>query len=129
MNTKEEMYVDHLEEENEKFKNMFNLLSNKILELEKEISSYILDYQVLLDENRYLKQRNKELRQKSWFKVFEENLKLSEENKNLDETCQEVIAEYAKLEKEVEQYKSVLSSVETFIGQYSKEKKGDKGCH
>jgi prefoldin subunit 5 len=109
MNTKEEMYVDHLEEENEKLKNMFNILSDKILELEKE--------------NNYLAQRNKDLRQKTWFQVFEENLKLAEENKNLDETCKEVISEYAKLEKEIEQYKTVLASVEKFIGQYSKEKK------
>jgi hypothetical protein len=43
----------------------------------------------------------------------------------LDETCKEVIVEYEKLEKEVEQYKTVLASVETFIGQYSKEKKGE----
>jgi Asp-tRNA(Asn)/Glu-tRNA(Gln) amidotransferase B subunit len=97
--------------------------------LQKELNDCLLEYQVLLDENRYLKQRLKEMRHKSWFPVYEENLKLAEENKNLDETCQEVIAEYAKLEKEVEQYKTVLASVETFIGQYSKEKKGDKGCH
>jgi hypothetical protein len=38
---------------------------------------------------QFLKQRNKELRQKSWYEVFEENL--NKENKNLDETCQEVL--------------------------------------
>jgi HD superfamily phosphohydrolase len=79
----------------------------------------------LKDENRYLLQRLKELRHKSWFPVYEENLKLAEQNKNLDETCQEVIKEYEKLEKEIEQYKTVLASVEKFIGQYSKEKKVD----
>jgi hypothetical protein len=50
----------------------------------------------------------KEYRHKTWFPVYEENL---------------------KLQQELEQYKTVLASVETFIGQYSKEKKGDKGCH
>jgi chromosome segregation ATPase len=108
MNTKEEMYVDKLEESN--------------IELKKEI-------EILKSENRYLVQRLRELRHKSWFPVYKENLELQEQNKNLDETCTEVIAEYAKLEKEIEQYKSVLASVEKFIGQYSKEKKGDKGCH
>jgi predicted nucleic acid-binding Zn-ribbon protein len=62
----------------------------------------------LKSEISYLKQKVKEYRHKTWFPVYEENL---------------------KLQQELEQYKTVLSSVETFIGQYSKEKKGDKGCH
>jgi FtsZ-binding cell division protein ZapB len=89
------------------------------------VMDIIKENEKLKDENRYLLQRLKELRHKTWFPVYEENLKLSEENKNLDETCQEVIAEYEKLEKEIEQYKTVLASVEKFIGQYSKEKKVD----
>jgi 16S rRNA C1402 N4-methylase RsmH len=97
-----------------------NLLENK--ELKKEIEALkaenerltrtmdvcVVEYQSLLDENRYLKQKVKEYRHKTWFPVYEENL---------------------KLQQELEQYKTALTSVETFIGQYSKEKKGDKGCH
>jgi cell shape-determining protein MreC len=98
---------------------------NENKKLGKELNECLLEYQVLLDENRYLKQRLKEMRHKSWFEVFEENLKLAEENKNLDETCKEIIVEYEELQKELEQYKTVLSSVEKFIGQYSKEKKGE----
>jgi chromosome segregation ATPase len=93
-------------------------LGNHINDLDKEIER-------LNGENRYLLKRLKELRHKSWFPVYKENLELLEQNKNLDETCQEVIAEYEKLEKELEQYKTVLKSVEQFIGQYSKEKKVD----
>jgi hypothetical protein len=91
-----------------KLRSLIDKLSDRNLELEKEISGCIVDHQVLLDENRYLKQKVKEYRHKTWFPVYEENL---------------------KLQQELEQYKTVLSSVETFIGQYSKEKKGDKGCH
>jgi hypothetical protein len=90
-----------LEMENEQLKKA----NQKLRELVEETS---LDHQALLDENRYLKQKVKEYRHKTWFPVYEENL---------------------KLQQELEQYKTVLSSVETFIGQYSKEKKGDKGCH
>jgi DNA repair exonuclease SbcCD ATPase subunit len=107
-----------LMEENERLKN------DKLF-FEKWNDEFSIKCQSLVDENRYLKQRLKELRHKSWFPVYEENLKLTEENKNLDETCKEVIVEYEKLEKEVEQYKNVLKSVEQFIGQYSKEKKVD----
>jgi regulator of replication initiation timing len=76
--------------------------------LKKELDKCLVDHQMLLDENRYLKQKVKEYRHKTWFPVYEENL---------------------KLQQEIEQYKTVLASVETFIGQYSKEKKGDQGCH
>jgi L-lactate utilization protein LutC len=86
-----------LEMENEQLKKA----NQKLRELVEETS---LDHQSLLDENRYLKQKVKEYRHKTWFPVYEENL---------------------KLQQELEQYKTVLSSVETFIGQYSKEKKVD----
>jgi hypothetical protein len=55
---------------------------------------------------------------------------MEEKNKNLDETCKEVITEYAKLEKEIEQYKAVLESVERFVNRFTGEKKeGKKECH
>jgi hypothetical protein len=94
--------------ENLKIRYLLDSLSDRNIELEKEISGCIVEHQTLLNENRYLKQKVKEYRHKTWFPVYEENL---------------------KLQQELEQYKTVLTSVETFIGQYSKEKKGDKGCH
>jgi regulator of replication initiation timing len=101
MNTKEEMYVDRLEEENERLKNAMNGIFKEAERLQTE------NYN-LKGELSYLKQKVKEYRHKTWFPVYEENL---------------------KLQQELEQYKTVLDSVESFIGQYSKEKKGDKGCH
>jgi hypothetical protein len=90
-------------------------LKNDKLFFEEWNKEFIKDNQELLDkvkslsgENDYLKQKVKEYRHKTWFPVYEENL---------------------KLQQELEQYKTVLTSVETFISQYSKEKKGDKGCH
>jgi regulator of replication initiation timing len=85
-----------------------NWLEMENEQLKKELNNCLVDHQALLDENRYLKQKVKEYRHKTWFPVYEENL---------------------KLQQELDQYKTVLASVETFIGQYSKEKKGDKGCH
>jgi uncharacterized phage infection (PIP) family protein YhgE len=96
-------------EENNKLIVLLDQLSDRNNGLEKEINNVLTDHQSLLDENRYLKQKVKEYRHKTWFPVYEENL---------------------KLQQELEQYKTVLSSVETFIGQYSKEKKvGEKECH
>jgi hypothetical protein len=104
-----EMENETLKKENEKLEKHKEIMFKDLVDYEREI--------------KFLKQRNKELRQKSWFEVFEENLKLSEQNKNLDETCQEVIKEYANLEKEVEQYKVVLQSVEKFVGRFANEKR------
>jgi regulator of replication initiation timing len=103
------MENETLKKENEKLEKHKEIMFQDLVKYEKEI--------------QFLKQRNKELRQKSWYEVFEENLKLMEENKNLDETCQEVIKEYAILEKEIEQYKAVLQSVEKFVGRFSNEKR------
>jgi len=72
---------DKLREENE---NKFN----DLVKYEKEIE--------------FLKQRNKDLRQKTWFQVYEENLKLAEE---------------------IKQYQYILQSVETFIGRFQHEKR------
>ena len=93
----------------------------------------------LKDENKYLLQRLKEMRHKSWFPIFKENLDLQEEIKGLrnhieylDKQIEKgsyAIVENCDLRKEIEQYKTVLHSVQTFINQYSGEKKGDKGCH
>ena len=44
--------------------------------LKKELDKCLVDHQSLLDENRYLKQKVKEYRHKTWFPVYEENLKL-----------------------------------------------------
>jgi hypothetical protein len=95
-------------EENEKLAHKKSFYLSECQKLRELVEETALDHQALLDENRYLKQKVKEYRHKTWFPVYEENL---------------------KLQQELEQYKTVLSSVETFIGQYSKEKKGDKGCH
>jgi FtsZ-binding cell division protein ZapB len=106
---KTKTYIEHLQEQNVRL-----VLKNG--ELRKEIER-------LDGENRYLLQRLKDFRHKSWFPVFKENLELQEANKNLDETCKEVIAEYEKLEKEFKQYKAVVQSVETFIRRFSDEKR------
>jgi hypothetical protein len=104
-----------LREENKKLLEENTRLTKRVVEEEMKqldlvdrLFSAEFKFEKLNGENRYLLQRLKELRHKTWFPVYEENL---------------------KLQQELEQYKTVLSSVETFIGQYSKEKKGDKGCH
>jgi predicted nuclease with TOPRIM domain len=95
---------------------MYNSLreENKMLleenrRLSHKKSFYLDECQKLIAENvsyekeiQFLKQRNKELRQKSWYEVFEENLKLAEE---------------------IKQYKAVLESVEKFVGRFADEKR------
>jgi chromosome segregation ATPase len=95
-------------EENKKLAHKKSFYLSECQKLRDLVEETSLVHQSLLDENRYLKQRLKELRHKTWFPVYEENL---------------------KLQQELDQYKTVLASVESFIGQYSNEKKGDKGCH
>jgi chromosome segregation ATPase len=101
--------------ENKELKNKIEILKNENTKLKQEnvnhqlwVNEFKNECEKLMGENVYLKQRVKEFRHKTWFPVYEENL---------------------KLQQELEQYKTVLTSVETFIAQYSKEKKGDKGCH
>jgi chromosome segregation ATPase len=99
---------------------------NEIIEnenMKKHIQNLDKEIERLNGENRYLLQRLKEMRHKSWFPVYAENLELQEQNKNLDETCQELIEEYAKLEKEFNQYKGVVKSIEIFIGRFADEKR------
>jgi myosin heavy subunit len=106
----------NLDNENIKLKREVEAQLQDLVKYEKEIKD-------LNGSNRYLLQRLKELRHKTWFPVYKENLELQEQNRNLDETCQEVIDEYRKLEKEVEQYKAVLQSVEQFVGRFANEKR------
>jgi type II secretory pathway component PulF len=77
-------------------------------------------------EIEFLKQRNKELRQKSWFEVYDENLKLIDQVKSLKEQLRQS-AEIAdnfyincvELEKENTHLKGVIESVQTFINQFA----------
>jgi predicted nuclease with TOPRIM domain len=117
-------------EENEKLLEENTRLNNAMSGIFKEAERLQTENYNLKGEISYLKQKVKEYRHKTWFPVYEENLKLAEDNKFLKNAYSELVSDYAKLEQELEQYKTVLSSVEKFIGQYSKEKKvGGKGCH
>jgi phosphopentomutase len=88
----------------------------------------------LLEENRFLQQRNKELRQKTYIQVYDENLKLTEENKTLIKTIDQLREELIKVGKIADKYyqtsidlkhqnkclKDVIDSVEAFIQQFTK---------
>jgi predicted ribosome quality control (RQC) complex YloA/Tae2 family protein len=90
-------------------------------------------YQELLEEVYFLRQRNSELRKKSYIQVYDENLKLTEEHKTLVKTIDQLrkeliqISERAEryrvegdnLQKENYQLKGVLKSVEAFIEQFT----------
>jgi hypothetical protein len=102
------MSIFSMVEANQKLREENVKLLEENARLTRTMDTCVVEYQALLDENRYLKQKVKEYRHKTWFPVYEENL---------------------KLQQEIEQYKTVLASVESFIGQYSKEKKVDKECH
>jgi hypothetical protein len=94
--------VKEMLEENKKLLEENARLTKDKIWLENWNNDLVKASQNLLDENRFLKQRNKELRQKSWFEVFEENLKLAEE---------------------IKQYQAVLESIEKFVGRFSNEKR------
>jgi hypothetical protein len=99
-------------------------------EFEIECENLINENRQLKDENRYLLQRLKEMRHKTWFPVYEENLKLQEEIKGLRDHIHYIEKEdlkkfhdLVKYEKEVMQYKNVLESIEKFVGRFSNEKR------
>lgn len=83
-------------------------------------------------EIEFLKQRNSDLRKKTYIKVYDENLMLIEEHKTLVKTIDQMRSELIQLgqladkfhlesnnlKNENEKLKGVLKSVETFIGQY-----------
>ena len=108
--------VISLEVENAKLKKDIDNKFNDLVKYEKE-------NMLLKDENKYLLQRLKEMRHKSWFPVYQENLELQEQNKNLDATCNEVIGQLEIVEKELNQYKAVVQSIETFVGRFQDEKR------
>lgn len=81
----------------------------------------------LLKEVLFLRERNRELRQKTWYSVFEENLKLIETvnqlNKELKQ-CGQVADNFymqgIELQRENQHLKRVIQSVETFIAERTK---------
>jgi hypothetical protein len=108
----------------------------------------LLEYVAHLEEeNGFLKVRNSELRQKSYIQVYDENLKMIDEIKALkhenqvkfndlvkyEKTIEQlrtqlaesaIIADrfyqdYLQLEKENQQLKGVVDSVQTFINQFT----------
>jgi hypothetical protein len=89
-------------EENRRLTKRKVILQSEYVELRIKNEEMFQDLVKYEKEIQFLKQRNKELRQKSWFEVFEENLKLAEE---------------------IKQYQAVLESVEKFVGRFSNEKR------
>jgi hypothetical protein len=87
--------------ENEELRKTFNKVSDINLELRKEIE--------------FLKERNKDLRQKTWYSVYEENLKLNQQI----EKYKYAINENCELRKEIEILKDALKSVQTFTKQFA----------
>jgi uncharacterized protein YcbX len=84
------------------------------------LSNEEMVYVVKLEsENEFLKQRNKDLRQKTWYSVYEENLKLKEQLKQTAEIVDKFYLSNVELEKENQQLKGVVESVQTFINQFA----------
>jgi FtsZ-binding cell division protein ZapB len=117
-------------------------------ELKLKIASLIQENREVNHANEFLKQRNKDLRQKTYINVYDENLKMIDEIKALKhenfvkfnalvkyeeniEKIKEQLRVSAKiaddfyqdkvqLEKENHHLKEVIESVQTFIGQFTK---------
>jgi regulator of replication initiation timing len=88
--------VKEVMEENNKLKRETESLLESLRDFVEETQKLQMENYNLRGENSFLKQRNKELRQKTWYEVFEENLKLAEE---------------------IKQYQAVLESVEKICGE------------
>jgi chromosome condensin MukBEF MukE localization factor len=106
------------------------------------------EFQKLKDEVWFLKERNKDLRQKTYINVYDENLKLIDEIKMLKIENERKFNNLVKYERTIEQLrkeliqvgqvaddfhkdavrinnenkhlKEVIESVQTFIGQFAK---------
>jgi predicted RNase H-like nuclease (RuvC/YqgF family) len=94
----------------------------------------------LENENKFLKERNKDLRQKTWYNVYQENLELQEAFKNSKESQEHMVNSINQLNKELKdcyesldglyqdfdeiakenvRLKEVIRSVETFVKQFT----------
>jgi predicted metalloprotease with PDZ domain len=77
-------------------------LREELKDMNTHVNNLDKEIERLNGENRYLLQRLKEMRHKTWFPVYKENLELQEE---------------------IKQYQAVLESVEKFVGRFSNEKR------
>jgi hypothetical protein len=80
----------------------------------------------LLEENNklkkeieFLKERNKDLRQKTWYSVYEENLILRNQLKDSYNLNERLYCDYAELQKENNCLESVIKSVQEFTKQFT----------
>jgi hypothetical protein len=106
-------YINKLEEENKALKHENKVKYDDLVKYEGEI--------------QFLKQRNKELRQKTWIKVYEENIILQEKLKVRQEQLRQsaeisdgFYCRMMEVEKENRHLKEVIDSVQTFIEQFAK---------
>jgi Iap family predicted aminopeptidase len=84
---------------NDPFVTMIISENKKLRELLQNLSDHNVGVE---KENNFLRESNKDLRQKTWYNVYEENLKLV---------------------NEVKKYKHLLESIEKFIGEHSHAKR------
>lgn len=88
--------------------------------LAKLIQPLILEIDSLQNENKFLRQRVSDFNKKTWFSVYQENLKLSNEIKELNESFNLIDDERFRLFVENRKLMEVIKSVEAFTKQYSK---------
>jgi hypothetical protein len=90
------------------------------------VADILKENEQLSKELDFLKERNKDLRQKTWYSVYEENLKLNEEIKNLKECNQrhfdlrlKYYIETKYLNEENKRLKDAIASVQEFTKQFT----------
>jgi predicted nuclease with TOPRIM domain len=84
-----------------------------------KIVSDLQELQELRNEVAFLRERNKDLRQKTWFPVYDENIKLRKELKDCYESLDGLYQDFDELAKDNSRLKEVLRSVETFVKQFT----------
>jgi hypothetical protein len=106
-----------------------------------ELNELIAENEELKSEVLFLRKRNLDLRQKSWYSVYEENLRLKQENekkfsdlvkyeRTIEQLRKELIQvgqiadkyyqDAVEIGKENQRLWSVIDSVKTFVKQFTK---------
>jgi cell division septum initiation protein DivIVA len=73
----------------------------------------------LENENKFLKERNKDLRQKTWYSVYEENLELKQQLEKL----KYAVAENCELREQVELFNDLFEDARTASNYFIEENK------
>jgi hypothetical protein len=85
----------------------------------RKIEMALHELHQLRNEVKFLKERNKDLRQKTWYSVYEENLNLRKQLKECYESLDGMYQDFDVILNDNKRLKDVIGSVQEFTKQFT----------